>query len=357
MDYVETNGQDNTIKVVQGIYTGNFTYGSSSGHDLFLEGGYDSGCVSRQINPANTVLQGAGDGSVLVIIDSNGGSLTVEGFTIKNGGGENINYGGGLYVRSGASTCPAGNVTIRNNIITGNSVETTGGGIYTASTTGSNPFPSGNITLINNIVTGNRAGSHYGGGVYAQVYSSSNSVGAIIVTNNTIYGNRAGQYGGGIETYSYGKEGAGPIRVYNNIVIGNTSGYGADINLANYSIGGSSYGYNNNYHGFSGTWTNQGANIDADPVFVSPGHWNDNGTPVEPADDVWVEGDYHLKPGSPCIDTGDNAAPELPGLDFESDGRIADGNRDGAAVVDMGADEYMMQGLAMPWVPLLLLGD
>jgi len=136
--------------------------------------------------------------------------------------------------------------------------------------------------------------------VYAQVYSSSNSVGVITVTNNTIHGNRAGQYGGGIETYSYGKLGAGPVNVYNNIVTGNTSGYGgADIMLQNLS--GEAYGYNNSYHGLSGTWTNQRANIDADPVFVSPGHWDDSGTPADPADDIWVGGDYHLTLALPAL--------------------------------------------------------
>lgn len=353
LDAAEATAEEDTIKVVQGIYTGNFTYASSSGHSLVLEGGYDSGCVFRRINPVNTVLQGAGDGSVLVITDSSGGSLTIDGFTVKNGGG--IHYGGGIYARSKASVRPAGDITIRNNIFVNNQAINTGGGIYAESSTGTNPFPAGNITLINNIVTGNRADGLYGGGVYVQVYSSDNSVGTIIVTNNTIHGNRAGQYGGGIETYSYGKVNAGPVRVYNNIVTGNASGYdGADISINNYSTGGSSYGYNNNYHGLSGTWTNEGGNIDADPVFVSPGHWDDGGTPGEPADDVWVGGDCHLQSGSPCIDAGDNAAPELPGLDFESSARVADGNRNGAAVVDMGADEYTLPGTALPWLPLLL---
>ncbi|UCD49171.1 MAG: right-handed parallel beta-helix repeat-containing protein, partial [Phycisphaerales bacterium] len=67
-------------------------------------------------------------------------------------------------------------------------------------------------------------------------------------------------------------------------------------------------------------------NFDADPCFVSPGHWDPNGTPDDPNDDVYVTGDYHLKSQaghwdraseswvfddvtSPCIDAGDPNAP------------------------------------------------
>jgi hypothetical protein len=67
-------------------------------------------------------------------------------------------------------------------------------------------------------------------------------------------------------------------------------------------------------------------NIDADPCFVDPGHWDPNGTPDNLDDDFWVAGDYHLKSQaghwdanledwiyddatSPCIDAGDPNAP------------------------------------------------
>jgi hypothetical protein len=67
-------------------------------------------------------------------------------------------------------------------------------------------------------------------------------------------------------------------------------------------------------------------NIDADPCFVELGYWDVNG--------VWVEGDYHLLPNSPCIDAGDPdyvAGPNETDLDGKP--RVMGGR------VDMGAYE------------------
>ena len=67
-------------------------------------------------------------------------------------------------------------------------------------------------------------------------------------------------------------------------------------------------------------------NIDCDPCFAVPGHWDANGTPEDANDDFWIMGDYHLKsqagrwePNSqtwlqddstnPCIDAGDPLSP------------------------------------------------
>jgi hypothetical protein len=67
-------------------------------------------------------------------------------------------------------------------------------------------------------------------------------------------------------------------------------------------------------------------NIDADPCFAKTGYRDPNGTPGEPDDDFWVDGDYHLKSQggrwdanegrwtidavtSRCIDAGDPMGP------------------------------------------------
>ena len=81
-------------------------------------------------------------------------------------------------------------------------------------------------------------------------------------------------------------------------------------------------------------------NIDADPLFVD----QDNG-------------DFHLGPGSPCIDKGTDDVPDPPGLpttDFDGDPRILDGDSDGEPIVDMGADEALWHPV---YLPLVLKGD
>ena len=67
----------------------------------------------------------------------------------------------------------------------------------------------------------------------------------------------------------------------------------------------------------------EGNNIDLDPLFVDA-----------------VNRDFHLQEGSPAIDAGDPAAPDLPDTDFEGDPRDVDGDGDGITP-DMGADEFI----------------
>lgn len=79
------------------------------------------------------------------------------------------------------------------------------------------------------------------------------------------------------------------------------------------------------YCNVEGGWPGVG-NIEVDPGFVAPGYWELNGTPDDPGDDYWIDGDYHLlsqagrwdpiaetwakdQETSPCIDTGDPNSP------------------------------------------------
>ncbi|HUT30154.1 MAG TPA: right-handed parallel beta-helix repeat-containing protein [Sedimentisphaerales bacterium] len=101
-------------------------------------------------------------------------------------------------------------------------------------------------------------------------------------------------------------------------------------------------GFSNVEGGWGGT-----AVIDGEPNFVAPGTWvdvNDPNTTVEPNDPnaTWLEGDYRLQPGSPCIDAGDNGdsntVEPIP-FDLDHSARIIDGDCNGTDVVDMGAYE------------------
>jgi len=106
------------------------------------------------------------------------------------------------------------------------------------------------------------------------------------------------------------------VDVTNSIVWGN---------IAEYSPYPQIYGsVSVTYTDVEGGWTGTG-NIDVDPLFVNP-----------------ANGDFHLQGSSPCIDAGDNSAPDLPLTDIDGEARIIDGNGDSVSVVDMGADEVFL---------------
>lgn len=94
------------------------------------------------------------------------------------------------------------------------------------------------------------------------------------------------------------------------------------------------------YSDIQGGWAGQG-NISTDPLFVSAGGWDPNGTPATVHDDFWVDGDYRLTESSPCIDTGE-PGPIARGsrLDLQGAPRALGGG------TDMGAYEHIPEGLA-----------
>jgi hypothetical protein len=99
--------------------------------------------------------------------------------------------------------------------------------------------------------------------------------------------------------------------------------------------------------GGSGSWAldaaryiDGGFNKDTDPLFVSP---------VDPASAPTANGDFHLPENSPAIDMGDNAYIYVM-YDLDRNGRIADGDGDGTATVDMGVYELLKDLLYLPIV-------
>src|SRR5436853_4168840 len=76
------------------------------------------------------------------------------------------------------------------------------------------------------------------------------------------------------------------------------------------------------YGGICPDKTGMNGNISTDPIFINPS-----------------AGNHHLQPNSPVIDKGDNSAPNLTATELDGNPRIQDGNRDGIAIVDMGAYE------------------
>jgi hypothetical protein len=194
-----------------------------------------------------------------------------------------------------------------NNRISGNQANS-GAGFMAAN----NSTP----VITNNIIFGNMA-EISGGGI-----ECNNSSYPVEITNNTLYQNSGQQYGGGIMCEDYG----GAL-VTNTIIWSNYAGKGPELCVGRLdSINGSTLiiSYSDARGGKDAVFVQSSSTliwgqgmIDADPHHVDPG-----------------SGDFHLLYDSPCRDTGDNDAPEIPGLDFEDDPRIVYDQ------VDMGADEF-----------------
>ncbi|HUU69655.1 MAG TPA: right-handed parallel beta-helix repeat-containing protein, partial [Planctomycetota bacterium] len=200
--------------------------------------------------------------------------------------------------------------------------------------------------LANNLIVGNSTESDGGGVLLDQ--------GSPILLNNTISGNRAAGAGGGIRVYRSRAVIANTVLQHNTAASGpelHVAGeepvwYQASLTVKSSNVAGGEAGA---VIGDHATLTWGSGNIDADPLFVDPGHWDDAGTPTDLSDDTFVLGDYHLLPGSPCIDAGTNDVdnpdtPEtetLPATDLAGLPRVIDGDLDGAATVDIGVYEYL----------------
>jgi len=386
----QSNEEDDTINVAAGTYniTSTLTYSTNNGdngHKLTIQGaGADQ-----------TVLNGGGSVQILHIktgcleFGDHGGDITIKDMAFRNGNCFDC-FGGGVCVcgffinitikdctfsknsarkihglpvsGGGVSACSShGTITIANNTFSENSSDN-GGGVDAHSVSGTitianNKFSgnsanyygggidvnsdSGTITIANNTFSGNSADDSCGGGV--EVYAES---GRITITNNTFSGNSANYYGGGVRGYLWYD--SATLNVYNNIFFNNTANAGDDLYVnsdsdGNY-IGSIVNLYNNDFSGNADFGTGHSEdlcitltdnyhhadNIQEDPQFVDP-----------------VNGDFHLKSNSPCIDKGNNSAPELPDTDFEGNPRIL------GSAPDIGADEFIK---SMPWLHLLL-GD
>ena len=230
----------------------------------------------------------------------------------------------------------SGNGVISRNIIVANTVS----GIYTT---------RGDV-VENNFIAGNLfAGAywvHSSPSVLAGNLIVGNGVGIdfidsrpLTIASNTVVSNK-----------DYAIAGSGSSKIENCIIAGDTTSGKPLIGFRVYPTGGTLEISNCLVQGGQavisvkdGTLVWDPSNIDADPLFVDTGYWDRAG--------YFVSGDYHLLPGSPCIDAGNNdvnidnpdtpAVETLPDKDIAGNPRIIDGNLNGTASVDMGAYEYL----------------
>jgi hypothetical protein len=336
----QANGEADIIMIKRGTYNGSFVYQSNEGHSITLLGGYGTSCAGRVLNPLNTILDAAGTGQRVLLVENNGGGdIFIEGITVRNGNesGFSIN-GGGIY----AYTAPSGKISIRHSIIE-YSKGFDGGGIYAVSFYVTSGI-SGDIDISHNIIRNNTAKNSLmnGGGVVdAASITPDGIAGDVFIKNNLVLDN----IGSGV-TIEYINQSRGRDNYIINNTFVNNSGYGVYVRawksgfLDNHTdlynnvfwnngiyIGGDTVSnvYNNDYPGGESLplpWDSYGGNIDRDPRFVGGGN-------------------YHLNSDSPCIDTGTNSAPHLPPNDLDRNLRVQDGNSDGTSTVDMGAYEFV----------------
>ncbi len=300
-----------------------------------------------------TTIDGTGNLHVVQCVNGEGSDTVLSGFVITGGNADDFpsdDHGGGMY---NSRSSP----TVLNCSFIGNTASNLGGGMYnrdgsptvnnctfsgnTASLGGGMFNNNSNPTVSNCVFIGNTATASSGGGM-ANIGGSSPTV-----SNCVFIGNTAGNNGGGMANFGTGDS----PTVTNCTFSGNTADFGAAMIIAGgspivtsctlwgdspneiFNAGGApTVAYCNIEGGYTGT-----GNIDADPLFVDPG-----------------SGDYHLSPGSPCIDAGNNnAVPAGITTDLDGNPRFVDdpdtvdtGLGD-PPVVDMGAYEF--QGTSCPW--------
>jgi parallel beta-helix repeat protein len=330
-----TNNRDATFQLKNGVVLyGGFPSGGGfwenrdpNTYETTLSG--DIGVAGNKDNSYHIVI-GSGtnpsailDGFTVTAGNANGSSSRVRGAGMYNSPGSptitNCTFSGNSANSGGGMENISSSPTITNCTFSGNST-LAGGGMYN--------YSSSRPTLTNCTFSGNSA--YYGGG---GMYNSSSSP---TLTNCTFIGNNTSRDGGGMYNFSRSPTitnctftgnsasdyGGGMYNSFSNptlancILWGNTATSGLQIYNSSSTP---TVSFSNVQDGWAGT-----GNIDADPCFV---------------DDA--NKDYHLKPDSPCINTGDpNYIPEPNETDLDGLPRIIGGR------IDMGAYEFNHQPVA-----------
>jgi len=304
------------ISITNNIITGNSIVQST------LSGLYGGGIMASTFGSISII------GNIInnnIAGTRNGGGIAVwsREVVIENNTISGNSIGGGILAHPLARPLTYSILTVAHNLISNNAQGT---GLNIAATTGSTEYYHDKVVIVNNVIA-NNASNHttVGGGVNLSTRVALEAV----ITNNTIYGNSSIGNGGGIMLETRNDDLS--LFINSNIIIENSAdGSGNDIYIDNDEDGNGVYGavelLNNNFDQSSAGF------FVAEPVIrinPDPSNLNDQNPLFSGIDD------FHLTVGSPCIDTGNNDAPELPLYDLDGEARIMDG------IVDMGAYESL----------------
>jgi predicted outer membrane repeat protein len=230
-------------------------------------------------------------------------------------------WGGGMHNNNSSPT------VLESTFLTNTATEYGGGGM--SNDAAASPLVN-SCFFLGNTTTG------WGGGMLNSYYCDT------VVTSCVFAGNTAtdASYGcgGGMMNSNWSSPTVANCTFYNNAATASGDGLHNDWNATPAVVnsilwdGGTDEIYSANgaaptvnYCDIQGEYAGTG-NINADPLFVDPSSV-----------------DFHIQPASPCIDAGSDSVIYVGIHDFDDEPRVLDGDGDGTATVDMGADECLAQ--------------